>query len=99
MELAALFDHYNDAFMARYGNQLLPVQEQAMNAIRRCRTPAAGEMRTHCNACDRTHSQPLSCRNRGEPALKYLFTLFIPWRDQRKEHHCRSKWSGHVSVH
>ena len=49
MALAALlFYHYNDAFMARYGNQFLPVQEQAMKAIPRCRTPAAGEMRIHC---------------------------------------------------
>ena len=82
MELAALFDHYNDAFMARYGNQLLPVQEQAMNAIRRCRTPAAGEMRIHCNECDRTHSQPLSCGNRNCPKCQNHETT--KWLDRQR---------------
>ncbi len=33
MELAALFDHFNVAFMARYGNQLLPVQERGRRSL------------------------------------------------------------------
>ena len=43
MELASLIDHYHDTFMARYARQLSPVQQHAIAAIRRCRTPAAGE--------------------------------------------------------
>ena len=67
MELAAVFEQYHDAFMKRYDGSLLPVQRQAMDAIRRCRTPAAGEIRVRCAGCDHAQSQPLSCGNRSCP--------------------------------
>ena len=68
IELASLIDHYHyhyhDTFMARYGGRLLPVQQQAIDAIRRCRTPVAGELRVHCTGCEQSQSQPLSCGHR-----------------------------------
>lgn len=67
MELASLIDHYHDIFMARYGGRLLPVQQQAIDAIRRCRTPVAGELRVHCTGCEQSQSQPLSCGHRSCP--------------------------------
>jgi len=67
MELASLIDHYHAVFMARYGKQLSPVQQQAIDAIRRCRTPAAGEFRVRCTGCEQTQHQPLSCGHRSCP--------------------------------
>jgi Putative transposase/Transposase zinc-binding domain len=82
MELAALFDQYNDAFMARYRNILLPIQQQAMNAIQRCRTPAAGELRVRCVECDHRQSHPLSCGNRNCPKCQNHETT--KWLDRQR---------------
>lgn len=67
MELAPLFEHYHDAFIAGYADQLSSVQWQAVNAIRRCRTSASGELQVRCTACDQQESQPLSCGHRSCP--------------------------------
>ena len=65
--LATLVEQYHEAFMARYGGRLSPVQRQAMGAIRRCRTPAAGEVQRCCPGCDHRQCQPLSCGHRSCP--------------------------------
>ena len=67
MELASVFEHYHDAFMAHYADRLSSVQRQTLGAILRCRTPAAGEIRVRCAGCNHTQSQPLSCGNRSCP--------------------------------
>lgn len=67
MELAPLIDDYHTRFMARYGNQLSADQQQAIDAVRRCRTPVSGELRVLCTDCNRTQHQPLSCGHRFCP--------------------------------
>ena len=67
MELASLFEQYHDPFMARYGDRLSAEQQQAISAIHRCRTPAAGALHVCCPGCDHTQCQPLSCGHRSCP--------------------------------
>lgn len=67
MELAAIFEQYQHPFMARYGAQLSPAQRQAIGAIRRCRTSAAGQWCVRCTGCARCQTQPLSCGHRQCP--------------------------------
>jgi len=53
--------------MSRYGDTALPNHLKALNAIRRCRTPASGELYVQCPACDHSQWRPLSCGNRHCP--------------------------------
>ena len=48
MRLASILNQYHDAFLVKYGPQLLPGHHRAIDAIRRCRTPAAGELLVQC---------------------------------------------------
>lgn len=65
--LATLFAHYHEPFMARYAAHLSAAQHQALGAIRRCRTPAAGAWQVRCTDCDQATSHPLSCGHRSCP--------------------------------
>jgi hypothetical protein len=67
MELANLIDTYREALQARYGGQLLPGHERALDAISRCRTPGAGQVLTRCADCAELHWQPCSCGHRSCP--------------------------------
>jgi len=67
MELASLIEHYHAPFMTRYANRLSPAQQQALGAIRRCRTPQAGEQQVRCTGCDQQQRHPLSCGHRSCP--------------------------------
>ena len=67
MELASLIHQYHDAFEAKYANALLPSHHNAIDAMIRCRTPAAGEMQLHCNDCNTEINQAHSCGHRSCP--------------------------------
>ena len=67
MELASILAQYHDRFIARYAQRLSPAQQQAIGAIRRCRTAAAGEQQVRCTGCDRQQRHPLSCGHRSCP--------------------------------
>ena len=67
MELAAILEQYHDAFATRYATRLSTTQRQAIGAIRRCRTPAAGQWCVRCTGCARCQTQPLSCGHRQCP--------------------------------
>lgn len=67
MHLAAVIDQYHDAFQAKYGSQLLPGQLRAIDAISRCRTPAAGELYVQCTGCGHAAWKPHSCGHRSCP--------------------------------
>lgn len=67
MELASLVHQYYDLFMSRFGDTALPGQLKALDAIRRCRTPEAGELYVQCPDCDHAEWRPLSCGNRHCP--------------------------------
>ena len=67
MELATIAAQYYEAFLAKYGDALLPSHSKALQAICRCRTPASGEVYVRCPECDRAEWRPLSCGNRNCP--------------------------------
>lgn len=67
MQLASLLDQYYDTFLAQYGSQLLPSHLRAIDAIRRCQTPQAGELFVQCPDCDHATWRPRSCGHRSCP--------------------------------
>ena len=67
MELAALIHQYQPAFEQRYAQALLPGHRTAINALLRCRTPAAGEISLQCRDCALPMRQPQSCGHRSCP--------------------------------
>src|SRR5450756_984077 len=67
MQLASVLDQYHDALQAKYGSQLLPGHLRAIDAIRRCRTPEAGELFVQCLDCGHSTWRPRSCGHRSCP--------------------------------
>ena len=65
MTLADIADQYHDRFQNKYGNRLLPGHHKALNAIRHCRTPAAGMTLLECTDCQRRDHRPMSCGHRS----------------------------------
>jgi len=67
MELATLIETYREALAAKYADRLLPAHHRALDAIARCRTPAAGEVVARCSACAQIQWHPCSCGHRSCP--------------------------------
>jgi hypothetical protein len=67
MDLVSILDQFQDSFMNKYANQLLPSQLTAINAMRRCRTPDSGELYVQCSECDQAEWRPMSCGHRSCP--------------------------------
>lgn len=84
MELASIFDQYHDVFMAKYNHNLLPGHIKALNAIRRCRTPEAGELHVLCPQCGQAQWHPMSCGHRSCPKCQNHETSQWIDRQQRK---------------
>lgn len=67
MDLISIVEQFHDSFIAQYAERLLPGQRNALNAIRRCRTPDAGELKVSCPDCGQTEWRPRSCGHRSCP--------------------------------
>ena len=67
MELANLIETYREALEAKYADRLLPAHRRALDAIVRCRTPAAGEVVARCSGCAQIQCHPCSCGHRSCP--------------------------------
>jgi len=67
MKLAAIIRQYLPLLKARYKKRLLPSHLNAIDAMLRCRTEAAGEMRLACSDCPEQRDYPLSCGHRSCP--------------------------------
>ncbi|WP_036682968.1 IS91 family transposase [Pelobacter seleniigenes] len=67
MDLSSIVERFYDSFMTQYAGRLRPGQRRALRAIRRCRTPAAGELYLRCPECEQAHWRPLSCGHRSCP--------------------------------
>jgi hypothetical protein len=67
MQLASVLHQYHDALLAKHGSQLLPGHLRAIDAIRRCRTPEAGELFVQCIDCGHATWRPNSCGHRSCP--------------------------------
>lgn len=83
MELATIAAQYYEAFLAKYGDSLLPSHNKALQAICRCRTPASGEVYVRCPECDHAEWRPLSCGNRNCP--KCQNHQATRWIDKQQE--------------
>jgi len=67
MKIVSILHQYHDALQAKYGSQLLPSHLRAIDAIRRCRTPGAGELFVQCPDCGHATWRPRSCGHRSCP--------------------------------
>ena len=70
MERASIVDAYDAAFKAQDAARLLPSHLSAIRAMRRCRTPDAGELHIRCTACGQAEWRPLSCGHRSCPTCQ-----------------------------
>jgi len=82
MQLASIIDQYYDAFQSQYGSRILPDHLRAIDAIRRCRTPEAGQFLLQCPACGHTACQPRSCGHRSCPQCQNHETSV--WLDRQE---------------
>ena len=62
--LGEIVRQYGPAYRAQYGEQLLPSQQAALQAIEQCRTEALGGHLYACPACGTRRYSYHSCRNR-----------------------------------
>ena len=67
MKLASIIEHYETPFKTKYADRLLPGQLRAIEAMKRCRTPDAGEVLWHCDDCAQQLRHPRSCGHRSCP--------------------------------
>jgi hypothetical protein len=81
MHLASILDHYHDAFQAKYGSRLLPSHLHAIDAIRQCRTPQAGQLLVQCTDCGHETWRPRSCGHRSCPQCQNHETSL--WLDRQ----------------
>ena len=70
MELKSIIQQYKPKFIEKYGDTLLPSQQQALHAMQRCRTPDSGELYIQCTQCEQAHWTPLSCGHRNCPTCQ-----------------------------
>ena len=70
MKLASIVHQYNASFTEKYAARLLPSQRNALDAIARCRTPAAGALHLRCTGCEQDRQHPLSCGHRSCPTCQ-----------------------------
>lgn len=83
MQLASILDQYYDDFQAKYGPRLLPSHLHAIEAIRRCRTPEAGQLLVQCTDCGHTTWRPRSCGHRSCPQCQNHETSL--WLDRQQD--------------
>lgn len=71
MPLSSIIATFEAEFLARYGDQLLPGQFQALNALKRCRTAASPRMQAQCEDCTYQCYVPHSCGHRLCPHCQH----------------------------
>jgi hypothetical protein len=85
-----IIDQYHDALQAEYGAQLLPGHLRAIDAIGRCRTPAAGELFVQCPGCGHATWKPHSCGHRSCPQCQNHEASL--WLDRQQANPLPVKW-------
>jgi len=71
IRLAELIEAFLPELEQKYGSRLLSSHRQALAAIQRCRTRAAGTAAIHCHDCKRHEVFPLSCGHRACPQCQH----------------------------
>jgi len=67
IELAEVFRRHGPAYLATYGERILPSHRRALKDIVACRTPAMGGHLFLCESCGHERYAYHSCRNRSCP--------------------------------
>lgn len=82
MQLASILDQYHDAFQAKYASRLSQAHLRAIEAIRCCRTPEAGQLLVQCPDCGHAIERPRSCGHRSCPQCQNHETTL--WLDRQQ---------------
>jgi len=82
MELSTIIHQYLPAFKTKYATRLLPGHFNAINAMLRCRTPAAGEIILQCSDCATPLRKPRSGGHRSCPQCQNYDTS--QWLDRQR---------------
>lgn len=80
MELAKIIYRYEKELSH---TRLLPQQRKALQSIKRCRTPASGQMNMICPCCGRRDQYCLSCGHRSCPKCQNFETT--QWLERQRE--------------
>jgi hypothetical protein len=67
VELAEIVGRHGEAYLSRFGAQILPSHRRALSDITDCRTTTLGGRLFACDACDHQHYAYHSCNNRSCP--------------------------------
>jgi len=67
ISLAEIFRQYGSAYIAKFGNSMLPSHRRAIDAICSCLTPKLGGHKYECECCGKERLVLHSCRNRACP--------------------------------
>ena len=67
IEVADVFRQFGEAYLAAFGNSMLPSHERAIRDIIRCRTEAMGGNLYQCDTCHHPVFAYHSCKNRSCP--------------------------------
>ena len=71
VEIAAILRRHGPAYLAKYGERMLPSHKKAIQAILRCRSEALGGHVYFCEKCDCEHYSYHSCKNRHCPKCQH----------------------------
>ncbi len=82
--IVSIINQYGGKFKSKYADKLLPSHYKALNDIKSCRTPEAGELFVHCPKCGHFERKPLSCGNRNCPICQNYETSQWIDRQQKK---------------
>ena len=83
LEVADVFRRYGDAYLRRYGSQMLPSHRRAFYDILHCRTAAMGGHVYTCDQCGHEQYAYHSCKNRSCP--KCQGDDMEIWLEQRRQ--------------
>jgi hypothetical protein len=71
MRLATLIERFEAPLLAQYGDRLLPEHQQALAALKTCRTALSPRLEAHCPACAERVFVPHSCGHRACPHCQH----------------------------
>lgn len=83
LEVADVFRRYGDAYLQRFGQQMLPSHRRAFYDILHCRTAAMGGHVYDCQRCGHRQYAYHSCKNRSCPKCQGEETEI--WLQQRRQ--------------
>ena len=71
IRLSSLIERFEAPFLAAYGDRLLPEHQQALAALKTCRTALSPRLEAHCPACEERVFVPHSCGHRACPHCQH----------------------------